>query len=143
VLNNPHVCVKVYSGCLHTALACRHPLRYIAGQTIGGRFAGIYSMTFNSMEQCAAANGSLRAAVQSLGSAGSSFSAKTEKYQHQFTSCSSVVAYGWPQPQLPNNQSPDQLWEAAQRMDATQGAPLSALLCRFTELDDYQAALHQ
>ena len=63
-----------------------------------------------------------------------------QKYEGQYTSKSWAAAYGWPKPELPVNQSPDELWAAAKRMDATKGTPISALLCRFSQLADYMEA---
>lgn len=119
------------------------PRRYIAGSSFGGRFVGIYTMTFNTAEQCAAAKASLGSRVSELGSAGFSFNAAMQQEKYQFTSESSVVTYGWVGKQYPKTLTPEDLYQAAGEMDPTQGDRLSALLCLYTDLLDYNATLDE
>lgn len=113
---------------------CYH--RYIAGKSCHGRFAGIYTMTFNSKSQYNNAKAQLQASVQGVG-LNAYFSSNMQEFQGQYTSHSWATAEGWPNPDVPVTATPQDLWKAATGMDTSKGTPSGALLRPYSHLLDY------
>lgn len=116
--------------------------RYIAGSSSGGCFAGVYSMRFSEAESYNAAKGSIMLSLEGMGG-GVKFADKVAQHKESFTSSSWAAARGWPPKKILPGNTLDELWQAANEMPRSKGDKLRAVVCRFTELSDYQEALHK
>jgi hypothetical protein len=122
---------------------------FIAGYVYGGRYAGVYTLTFESAEQCSSASAGISASMAGVASGGAAFGDAMQQYKDRCSISRKVCATGWSASQLPQieNKTPEQLHscmlEAAQAIDTRSGACLEALLCSYDGVAGYQEALAQ